>query len=180
VRGFLLKDPSLSLLNNTSSYRNLKRTGSHGANSFGKSSPKVGDLYGTAQYQHAFPLLSHADLGHNDHSNNTHNIMLSMYMPKRNRGTAPWFRGADTYSVKYSEQSRYEYLRYMMINRFPAEYRSQFLKFLGYIAASRKRSSSRQTSASTVVLPQEALHWLLRMIIDNFNPVSTSFANMCF
>ena len=49
VRGFLLKDPSLSLLNNTSSYRNLKRTGSHGANSFGKSSPKVGDLYGTAQ-----------------------------------------------------------------------------------------------------------------------------------
>ncbi|EPY18646.1 hypothetical protein STCU_09837 [Strigomonas culicis] len=86
--------------------------------------------------------------------------MYSMYMPKRNKGTAPWFRGADTYSVKYCEQGRYEYQRYLMINRFPSEYKKHFMRFLTNIKA----------SGSPDALPQEALHWLLRMIVDNFNP----------
>lgn len=121
---------------------------------------KVDHFYANSQYQHAWPLLSHDDLGNSDQSNQTKNILYSMYMPKRNKGTAPWFRGADTYSVKYSEQGRYEYQRYLMINRFPSEYKKHFLRFVNNI---------RGAGASSAV-PQEALHWLLRMIVDNFNP----------
>lgn len=158
ARGFIHRDPSLRLLRSGSGFQQLKRMGMPSSTSLGYR--KVDNFYANAQYQHAWPLLSHDDLGNSDQSNNTHNILYSMYMPKRNKGTAPWFRGADTYSVKYCEQGRYEYQRYLMINRFPSEYKKHFLRFLGYMRAPK----------SSAVVPQETLHWLLRMIVDNFNP----------
>ena len=160
-RGFLLNDPQLTSLNSGTGFRTLKRMGAPGLSKTTPGFHKVNHRYGNAKYTHAFPLLSHDDLGHNDHSNNTKHIELSMYMPKRNKGTAPWWRGADTYSLKYSEQSRYEYQRYLMINRFPAEYKSHFMRFLSCIGASKRSNGG---------VPQEALHWLQRMIVDNFNP----------
>ncbi|CCW66051.1 unnamed protein product [Phytomonas sp. Hart1] len=159
ARAFVHRDPSLRLLRAGSGYRHLKRMGMPAQ--IGLGFRKIDNFYANMQYQHAWPLLSHDDLGNSDQSNNTHNILYSMYMPKRNKGTAPWFRGADTYSVKYCEQGRYEYQRYLMINRFPSEYKKHFLRFLNNIRAGAK---------SNVVLPQETLHWLMRMIVDNFNP----------
>eukprot|EP00331_Platyophrya_macrostoma_P022052 CAMPEP_0176440748 /NCGR_PEP_ID=MMETSP0127-20121128/20765_1 /TAXON_ID=938130 /ORGANISM="Platyophrya macrostoma, Strain WH" /LENGTH=791 /DNA_ID=CAMNT_0017825351 /DNA_START=49 /DNA_END=2424 /DNA_ORIENTATION=+ len=161
LKGFLLKDPALTPLRAGSGSRSLKRQGVHGLAGLGPK--QINHRHANAQYQHAFPLLSHDDMGNSDQSNNTKLIQYSMYMPKRNKGTAPWFRGADTYSVKYSEQGRYEYQRYLMINRFPSEYKKHFMRFLGFIKSARK-------SESYSSLPQEALHWLLRMIVDNFNP----------
>eukprot|EP00796_Vickermania_ingenoplastis_P007428 gene7428-5229_t len=158
ARAFVFRDPSLYQLRAGSGFQQMKRMGMPEHTSLGYQ--KVDSFYANRQYQHAWPLLSHDDLGNSDQSNQTKNILYSMYMPKRNKGTAPWFRGADTYSVKYSEQGRYEYQRYLMINRFPSEYKKHFLRFLRHI-----RSGGR-----SVGLPQEALHWLLRMIVDNFNP----------
>ncbi|KAK7194182.1 Mitochondrial SSU ribosomal protein [Novymonas esmeraldas] len=158
ARAFIMRDPSLRLARAGSGARQLKRMGMTPQTTLGFR--KVDSFFANNQYQHAWPLLSHDDLGNSDQSNQTNNILYSMYMPKRNKGTAPWFRGADTYSVKYCEQGRYEYQRYLMLNRFPSEYKKHFLRFLGNI---------RSSSASHAI-PQEALHWLLRMIVDNFNP----------
>lgn len=158
ARAFVFRDPSLRLLRAGSGIQQLKRMGMSSQTTTGYR--KVDDFYANNQYQHAWPLLSHDDLGNSDQSNQTKNILYSMYMPKRNKGTAPWFRGADTYSVKYSEQGRFEYQRYLMINRFPSEYKMHFLRFLNNIRG----------AGAAVALPQEALHWLLRMIVDNFNP----------
>ncbi|KAG8345296.1 hypothetical protein TRVL_03878 [Trypanosoma vivax] len=158
ARAFVFRDPSLRLLRAGSGYQQLRRMGM--PIQVGLGWRKVDSFHANAQYQHAWPLLSHDDLGNSDQSNNTKNIMYSMYMPKRNKGTAPWFRGADTYSVKYCEQGRYEYQRYLMINRFPSEYKKHFLTFLSNI----------RSSSGGATIPQEALHWLLRMIVDNFNP----------
>lgn len=158
ARAFVFRDPSLRLLRAGSGVQQLKRMGMSAQTTTGYR--KVDDFYANSQYQHAWPLLTHDDLGNSDQSNQTKNISYSMYMPKRNKGTAPWFRGADTYSVKYSEQGRFEYQRYLMINRFPSEYKKHFLRFLYNIRG----------ASSPVALPQEALHWLLRMIVDNFNP----------
>lgn len=161
ARAFVFRDPSLRLLRAGSGFQQLKRMGMPSQSTLGYQ--KVDHFYANSQYQHAWPLLTHDDFGNSDQSNDTKNIMYSMYMPKRNKGTAPWFRGADTYSVKYSEQGRFEYQRYLMINRFPSEYKKHFLRFL----TNMKSASPRPGSP---VLPQEALHWLLRMIVDNFNP----------
>lgn len=158
ARAFVFRDPSLRLLRAGSGIQQLKRMGMPSHTTTGYR--KVDDFYANSQYQHAWPLLTHDDLGNSDQSNQTKNILYSMYMPKRNKGTAPWFRGADTYSVKYSEQGRFEYQRYLMINRFPSEYKKHFLRFLQNIRG----------AGTSVALPQEALHWLLRMIVDNFNP----------
>lgn len=118
ARAFVMRDPSLTILRSGSGTRNLRRMGLQ--TPVGIGYPKVDHPQGNEQYQHAWPLLSHDDLGHSNQSADTKNIMYSMYMPKRNKGLAPWFRGADTYSVKYCEQGRYEYQRYLMINRFPS------------------------------------------------------------
>lgn len=158
ARAFIHRDPSMRLLRNGSGAQPLRRMGMNAQVGLGYR--KVDNFYANTQYQHAWPLLTHDDLGNSDQSAQTKNIMYSMYMPKRNKGTAPWFRGADTYSVKYCEQGRYEYQRYLMINRFPSEYKKHFMRFLGNIRASK----------SDAVIPQETLHWLLRMIVDNFNP----------
>lgn len=158
ARAFIFRDPSLRLLRAGSGFQQLKRMGMPTQGTTGYR--QVDSFYANNQYQHAWPLLTHDDLGNSDQSNQTTNILYSMYMPKRNKGTAPWFRGADTYSVKYAEQGRYEYQRYLMINRFPSEYKKHFLRFLGNIRG----------ASSPVAIPQEALHWLLRMIVDNFNP----------
>lgn len=160
-RGFLLNDPQLTSLNQGTGFRALKRMGALGVQKMGNGVRKVNHQYANLKYQHAFPLLSHDDMGHNDQSNNTKHIQLSMYMPKRNKATAPWWRGADTYSLKYSEQSRYEYQRYLMIQRFPSQYKMHFMRFLQCINAARKAGSA---------VPQEAMHWLQRMVVDNFNP----------
>jgi hypothetical protein len=161
LRGFIHKDPAMQLLRSQSGSRTMRRMAINPQQK--PTFHKVGHFHANTQHQHAFPLLSHDDFGNSDQSNNTKHIMYSMYMPKRNKGTAPWFRGADTYSVKYCEQGRYEYQRYLMINRFPSEYKRHFMRFLGYIRSGKKHSSN-------ATLPQEALHWLLRMIVDNFNP----------
>nr|CCC95161.1 conserved hypothetical protein [Trypanosoma congolense IL3000] len=158
ARAFVFRDPSLRLMRAGSGYQQLRRMGMPIQKGMGWR--KVDSFHANTQYQHAWPLLSHDDLGNSDQSNNTKNILYSMYMPKRNKGTAPWFRGADTYSVKYCEQGRYEYQRYLMINRFPSEYKKHFLGFLSNI----------RSSSGSATIPQEALHWLLRMIVDNFNP----------
>ncbi|KEG07064.1 hypothetical protein DQ04_11051000, partial [Trypanosoma grayi] len=158
ARAFVFRDPTLRMMRTGSGYQQLKRMGM--PIQVGMGWRKVDSFHANNQYQHAWPLLSHDDLGNSDQSNNTKNIMYSMYMPKRNKGTAPWFRGADTYSVKYCEQGRYEYQRYLMINRFPSEYKKHFLGFLSNI----------RSSSGSATIPQEALHWLLRMIVDNFNP----------
>ncbi|CAJ1008900.1 hypothetical protein Q4I28_004213 [Leishmania naiffi] len=157
-RAFIMRDPSLKMMRAGSGFQQLKRMGMPSQRTLGYR--QVDNFYANNQYQHAWPLLTHDDLGNSDQSNQTKNILYSMYMPKRNKGTAPWFRGADTYSVKYCEQGRYEYQRYLMINRFPSEYKKHFLRFLGNIRGSKSRDA----------VPQEALHWLLRMIVDNFNP----------
>lgn len=162
-RGFLLKDPAMSQMLSGGGQRTLRRMGA-GPVSKGLGHKKVGDKYSNTQYQHAFPLLTHDDFGNSDQSNDLKRVMYSMYMPKRNKGTAPWFRGADTYSVKYSEQGRFEYQRYLMINRFPSAYKRHFTYFLSSIRAAGKGASDKST------IPQEALHWLMRMIVDNFNP----------
>lgn len=159
-RGFVLRDPTLTTMRAGSGHRALTRMGMRVNNTMGFA--KVNSFYANAQYQHAFPLLSHDDLGNSDQSNNTKHIMYSMYMPKFNKGTAPWFRGADTYSVKYSEQGRYEYQRYLMINRFPSEYKKHFMRFLSNIKSPRAGQNG--------AIAQETLHWLLRMIVDNFHP----------
>ncbi|ESL09490.1 hypothetical protein TRSC58_02787 [Trypanosoma rangeli SC58] len=158
ARAFVFRDPTLKMMRAGSGYQQLRRMGM--PIQVGTGWRKVDHFYANNQYQHAWPLLSHDDLGNSDQSNNTKNIMYSMYMPKRNKGTAPWFRGADTYSVKYCEQGRYEYQRYLMINRFPSEYKKHFMNFLSNI----------RLSSGSASIPQEALHWLLRMIVDNFNP----------
>lgn len=119
-------------------------------------------FFGQAQYDHAFPLLTHDELGHSENSAKMDHVMLSKYMPKRAKGTAPWFRGADTYSVKYAEQGRYEYQRYLMIARLPGQYKNDFANFLRYIRECGKKGS--------LSLPQEAVHWIQRMIVDNYNP----------
>ncbi|EKF39436.1 hypothetical protein MOQ_000335 [Trypanosoma cruzi marinkellei] len=158
ARAFVFRDPTLNMMRAGSGYQQLRRMGM--PIQVAKGWRKVDHFHANNQYQHAWPLLSHDDLGNSDQSNNTKNIMYSMYLPKRNKGTAPWFRGADTYSVKYCEQGRYEYQRYLMINRFPSEYRKHFMSFLSNI----------RSSSGPATIPQEALHWLLRMIVDNFNP----------
>lgn len=161
LRGFVHRDPNLFLLRSQGGERTMRRLGVNPQRTMGYR--KVGHFHANTQHQHAFPLLSHDDFGNSDQSNNTKHIMYSMYMPKRNKGTAPWFRGADTYSVKYCEQGRYEYQRYLMVNRFPSSYKVHFLRFLGFIRGAKKNENF-------ATLPQEALHWLLRMIVDNFNP----------
>eukprot|EP00758_Cryptobia_borreli_P009698 Tbor_TRINITY_DN5501_c7_g1::TRINITY_DN5501_c7_g1_i1::g.13552::m.13552 len=156
-RGFIHKDPTLNYAKSTLGTRNMGRMGTLPRSKLGFA--RTG-FYGQSQYDHAFPLLSHDDLGHSDQSNDTHHVQLANYMPKRNKGTAPWFRGADTYSAKYSEQGRYEYQRYLMISRFPVSYKREFVRFLHCI----------KMSSGEYALPQEAIHWLQRMIVDNFNP----------
>lgn len=158
-RSFVHRDPSFTASKGGMGARKLQLMGLHSR--AGPGFRKTG-FFGQSQYDHAFPLLSHDDLGHADSSNDTKHVMLANYMPKRNKGLAPWYRGADTYSVKYSEQGRYEYQRYLMISRFPLEYKRMFTKFLRLI-----RSADNESHG---FLPQEAVHWLQRMIVDNFNP----------
>lgn len=162
-RGYVLKDMSLKVMNSSNGIKPLRRAGA--VPFVGQGPRRAGRPEATEQYAHAWPLLSHDDLGYSDQAAQTHLIQLASYMPKRNKGLAPWFRGADTYSPAYSEQGRYEYQRYLMISRFPSDYRKHFRRFLGMMNGTRNRTSPRSP-----VLPQEALHWLLRMIIDNFNP----------
>ena len=156
----MLKDPDLNYMKNVNGYSSLKRAGMIGLN--GPGWRRAGRSNAQDQYDHAWPLLSHTDLGHQDHVADTHWVQLGNYMPKRNKGTAPWFRGADTYSPLYCEQGRYEYQRYLMISRFPSEYKKHFQWHLHNI-----RCSGNENMGS---LPQEALHQLLHMIVDNFNP----------
>lgn len=158
-RRFIHRDPSFASSTGGMGARSLTRMGLQQQS--GTGFRKTG-FFGQSQYDHAFPLLSHDELGHADSSNDTKHVQLSNYMPKRNKGLAPWYRGADTYSVKYSEQGRYEYQRYLMISRFPSEYRKEFNRFLKLI-----RNSNGSHPA---FIPQEAIHWLQRMIVDNFNP----------
>ena len=166
ARGFLLRDPTIGFANKTGlSTQTLHRAGGttgmqriRGTHA-GKA-PVVGHAGGTHQYNHAFPLLTHTDFGNKDHAGNTKWAELNNYMPKRHKGSAPWFRGADTYSALFAEQGRYEYKRYMMVQRFPMQYRTVFARALQEMRLALQKWQ----------IPQFALHVLLKLIVDGFNP----------
>jgi len=84
-------------------------------------------------------------------------------MPRKGKGLPVWYRGADTYSPLYNEQGRWEYMRYTMIHRFPRDYKQLFLFYLAKIREPLFYPSSH-------CIPQQALHWLLRMLVDNLQP----------
>lgn len=186
LRGYVLHDATLSYAKSRGGFRSLLRSGVSVTPHGGHARPRVGDLNATEGTKHAFPLLTHTDFGYQDHAANTKWIELANYMPKRAKGTPPWWRGADTYSPLYAEQGRFEYQRYMMVSRFPSHYKKHFQSFLGSIrragvaagseeilrvgSASAAREERRRAGYNPPTLPQEALHFLLRMIVDNFNP----------
>ena len=164
LRGYVLKDATLAYAAGRGGARTLNRSGV-GYNAHAKQqTAKYADLNASEPTKHAFPLLTHTDFGHQDHAANTKWVELGNYMPKRNKGTPPWWRGADTYSPLYAEQGRYEYQRYLMVSRFPSQFKRHFQIFLGAIRATARPGAREH------VTPQEALHWILRMIVDNFNP----------
>eukprot|EP00760_Papus_ankaliazontas_P024134 PhM_4_TR2126/c0_g1_i1/m.3147 len=118
-------------------------------------------MYGEQPYSHAWPLLTHTDFGFYENSADTHWVEMASYLPRMGKGLPPWYRGADTYSPLYAEQGRWEYARYTMVARHPAEYKNLFQYYLMMIRLPRTR---RHADAHT------SLHWLLRMIVDNLNP----------
>src|SRR3569833_1440883 len=118
LRGYVLKDATLTYGSSSGGYRTLRRAGLGVSSNANPVRPRIANLNATEPTKHAFPLLSHTDFGYQDHAANTKWIELANYMPKRNKGLPPWWRGADTYSPLYCEQGRYEYQRYMMVARF--------------------------------------------------------------
>lgn len=173
ARQYVLKDSTLSFGQGRHGVRTVSRAGVGVAHAT-HSRKRIADLNATEPTKHAFPLLSHTDFGYHDHAANTKWVQLANYMPKMGKGTPPWWRGGDTYSPLYSEQGRFEYQRYMMIARFPMHYKQHFQMFLAHIRAADKGLVSgvngRIFGKNDHMLPQEALHALLRMIVDNFNP----------
>lgn len=167
LRGHVLKDPAIMFAQGRGGRRTLLRAGIVGNSHGSFSQPRTGKIAGTENTKHAFPLLTHTDFGFHDQAADTKYVELGNYMPKRAKGTPPWWRGADTYSPLYTEQGRYEYQRYLMIARFPAHYKRHFQTTLSAIRGTHAGARAR---AKDYVLPQEALHHLLRMIVDNYNP----------
>ena len=165
ARAFTLADPGVKYMRTASGYQSMKRAGLGAVGRQNTNASPKGVAYGSKfaleSNAHAFPLLTHMDLGHQDQSSDTRWVQLMNYMPKRAKGTPPWFRGADTYSPLYAEQGRYEYQRYLMIARFPSHFKAHFMNFLRQI---------RSAGATASCLPQQALVTLQQMIVDNYNP----------
>ena len=161
---YLIRDKMLFAYNSGQNKQNLRRAGVEKDH---RALLKTGKME-SQSFDHAFPLLSHTDFGHQDHIANTHYVMMNKYMPKRTKGSAPWYRGNDTYSVLYSEQGRYEYQRHMLLARMPSMYRAHFMRFLASIRVQAKKPhDDHYLNLNTA---NSALHWIHKMIVENFNP----------
>lgn len=166
TRPYKMQDKAIGAMKQTSGYNSLHRAGlgsigmGHVAR-LGRGG--IGSKFALEANDHAFPLLSDKNYGHQDQSADTKWVQLMNYMPKRSKGTPPWWRGADSYSPLYAEQGRYEYQRYLQIARFPSDYKRDFF---GFLTELRKVG----VASFTYDTPQQVIQILLRMIVDNFLP----------
>ncbi|KNH07397.1 hypothetical protein XU18_1929 [Perkinsela sp. CCAP 1560/4] len=147
-------DPNMKYLRSALGIKSLGRLGLYRT-----EGPSAGKM-GFDPNANAMPMLTNTDFGFFENAANTHWAEMGAMLPRKGKGLPPWYRGADTYSLMYSEQNRWEYKQYAMVARAPAEYKYLFMLYQRRIGSGRSYHHSAH----------EALHWLLRMIVENLTP----------
>ena len=148
-------DPSMRYLRQGLGIKSLNRLGLYRT-----EQPTAGKL-GFDPYANAMPMLTNTDFGFFENAANTHWAEMGAMLPRKGKGLPPWYRGADTYSLMYSEQNRWEYKQHSMVARAPEDYRNLFNMYL------RRIKMALRLDRNTT---HEALHWIFVMIVENLNP----------